>query len=105
MAKETTYHKRKSNLKSKAGSQPLAHGVAYTMGRDCAVGREFELIIGLSRFWPNLPNEEAFNSLLDGLSSRFDSENTAASVASSEPQRRKIPPRSEDLGPPFAGDR
>lgn len=54
------------------GSQPAGHGVAYEIGKQCPVGAEVQLILGLDTLWPNLPREEAFNSLLAGLASRFD---------------------------------
>lgn len=54
------------------GSQPFQRSVAKEIGARCPVGAEIQLILGLDKLWPNLPREEAFNSLLDGLASRFE---------------------------------
>lgn len=59
-------------IKSKEGSQPWPREVAFQIGKTCPVGMEPVLLAGLDKLWPNLPREEAVNSFLNGLASRFE---------------------------------
>ena len=49
----------------------MVREVAYEMGKNCPIGREVELVIGLLTRWPDLQKREAHDDFKRGLADRF----------------------------------
>lgn len=55
------------------GMQGTVTPVVHEMGRQCPIGAEIDLLLGLDSFWPDIgQTPDAIEALFAGLSAKFD---------------------------------
>lgn len=59
-----------TGLKREIGSHFVEREVAYYIGRQTPLGDEFNTVMKMIFFWPDLPMRDAFGDFLKGLEER-----------------------------------